>query len=71
VNGRKLAHVVLDEGGCIFTEFPGLNQPAALIGVAEKGMLNVQLSVDVSPTDAGHASMPPPQTASQHFGVGN
>lgn len=60
--GRKL-HVVLDEGGCIFTEFPGLNQPAALIGVAEKGMLNVQLSVEVSPTDAGHASMPPPQTA--------
>ncbi len=61
-HGRKL-HMVLDEGGCIFTEFPGLNQPAALIGVAEKGILNVQLSVDVSPTEAGHASMPPPQTA--------
>ena len=61
-NGRKL-HTVLDEGGCIFTEFPGLNLPAALIGVAEKGMLNVQLSVEVSPTEAGHASMPPPQTA--------
>lgn len=61
-NGRRL-HMVLDEGGCIFTEFPNLNQPAALIGVAEKGMLNVQLSVDVSPTEAGHASMPPPQTA--------
>ena len=61
-NGRKL-HTVLDEGGCIFTEFPGLDRPAALIGVAEKGMLNVQLNVDVSPTEAGHASMPPPQTA--------
>jgi hypothetical protein len=34
--GRKL-QMVLDEGGCIFTEFPGLNQPAALVGVAEKG----------------------------------
>ncbi len=61
-NGRKL-HMILDEGGCIFTEFPGLNQPAALIGVAEKGMLNIELSVEVSPTEAGHASMPPPQTA--------
>ena len=61
-HGRKL-HMVLDEGGCIFTEFPGLNRPAALIGVAEKGMLNIQLSVDVSPTEVGHASMPPPQTA--------
>lgn len=60
--GRKL-HMVLDEGGCVFTEFPGLNQPAALIGVAEKGMLSVQLSVEVSPTEIGHASMPPPQTA--------
>jgi len=60
--GRKL-HMVLDEGGCVFTEFPGLSQPAALIGVAEKGMLNVQLSVEVSLTEIGHASMPPPQTA--------
>lgn len=61
-HGRKL-HMVLDEGGCIFTEFPGLTQPAALIGVAEKGLVNVQLSVEVSPTEAGHASMPPRQTA--------
>lgn len=61
-HGRKL-HMVLDEGGCIFTEFPGLDRPAALIGVAEKGMLNVHLSVEVSPTEAGHASMPPSQTA--------
>jgi len=61
-HNRRL-HTVLDEGGCIFTGFPGLDRPAALIGVAEKGMLNVQLSVDVSPTEAGHASMPPAQTA--------
>ncbi len=61
-HNRRL-DMVLDEGGCIFTEFPGLGQPAALIGVAEKGMLNVQLSVEVSPTETGHASMPPPQTA--------
>jgi len=61
-HGIKL-HMVLDEGGCIFTEFPGLDRPAALIGVAEKGTLNVQLSVEVSSTETGHASMPPPQTA--------
>jgi carboxypeptidase PM20D1 len=60
--GRKL-QMVLDEGGFIFTEFPGLNQPAALIGVAEKGMLNVQLSVEVAPTEVGHSSIPPSQTA--------
>lgn len=61
-HGRPL-HTVLDEGGCIFTEFPDLDRPAALIGVAEKGMVNVQLSVAVSPSETGHASMPPPQTA--------
>lgn len=60
---RRKLQMVLDEGGCIFTDFPGLNQPAALIGVAEKGMLNVQLKVELSPTELGHASMPPPHTA--------
>ena len=61
-HNRRL-HTVLDEGGCIFTEFPGLDRPVALIGIAEKGMLNVQLSVEVSSKETGHASMPPPQTA--------
>ncbi len=60
--GRRL-YTVLDEGGCIFTDFPGLGRPAALIGVAEKGSLNVRLSVEVSPTEVGHASMPPSQTS--------
>lgn len=61
-HGRRLT-MILDEGGCIFTEFPGLNRPAALVGVAEKGMLNVTLSVDVAVDQVGHASMPPPKTA--------
>lgn len=60
---RMRLHVILDEGGCIFTEFPGLNRPAALIGVAEKGYLNIELTVEVDASKVGHASMPPPETA--------
>lgn len=60
--GRRL-HCILDEGGCIFTEFPGLSRPAALIGVAEKGVLVVELSVVLAADRVGHASMPPGETA--------
>ena len=49
---------VLDEGGGIFNDFEGLNQPAAFIGIGEKGFVTVELSVEV--TEAGHSSMPPP-----------
>lgn len=51
----------LDEGSVI-TEgiVPGLKQPAALIGIAEKGYASLELST-VSP--GGHSSMPPPDTA--------
>lgn len=61
-NGRRL-HMVLDEGGCIYKDFPGMNRPTALVGIAEKGVLNILLSVDVAAQEVGHASMPPPQTA--------
>ncbi|MDB5901013.1 MAG: hypothetical protein JWP41_4615 [Ramlibacter sp.] len=49
---------VIDEG-LVLTEgvIPGLTAPAALIGVAEKGYVTVQLKVTTAP---GHASMPPP-----------
>jgi carboxypeptidase PM20D1 len=60
--GRRL-HCILDEGGCIFTEFPGLSRPAALIGVAEKGVLVVELSVVLAADRVGHASMPPGETS--------
>ncbi|MDM0047179.1 M20 family peptidase [Variovorax dokdonensis] len=48
---------VLDEG-LLVTEgvLPGLNQPAALVGVAEKGYASFKLSVEATP---GHSSMPP------------
>jgi carboxypeptidase PM20D1 len=48
---------VLDEGLLVLDGIlPGLSKPAALIGVAEKGYLSVQLSVSATP---GHSSMPP------------
>ena len=48
---------VVDEG-LLITEgiMPGLAQPAALIGVAEKGYLSVVLKMSATP---GHSSMPP------------
>jgi carboxypeptidase PM20D1 len=52
---------VLDEGGVIVNgALPGLNEPLALVAVAEKGYATIRLSVDVEP---GHSSMPPAETA--------
>ena len=49
---------VIDEG-LLITEgiMPGLNKPAALVGIAEKGYLSVAMKVPATP---GHSSMPPP-----------
>jgi len=48
---------VIDEG-LLITEgvLPGLKPPAAIIGVAEKGSVSLELSVAVPP---GHSSIPP------------
>jgi carboxypeptidase PM20D1 len=58
--GVKLDYV-LDEGLTI-TEgmVPNISKPVALIGIAEKGCLSVELVVE---SEAGHPSMPPQQTA--------
>ncbi|GAC16988.1 M20 family peptidase [Paraglaciecola arctica] len=52
---------VLDEGGVI-TEgiIPGATQPLALVGVAEKGIVNFRLTVK---GEGGHSSQPPAHTA--------
>lgn len=52
---------VLDEGGSIVQgSVPGVKGPVALVGIAEKGFLTVELNVTATP---GHSSMPPRQTA--------
>ena len=53
--------MVLDEGGAIVERIVvGFEQPIAMIGIAEKGFMNVRLSVN---SEGGHSSMPPNHTA--------
>ena len=52
---------VLDEGGIVGEGLMrGVDRPVAIIGVAEKGYVNLRLRVDAP---GGHSSQPPPQTA--------
>lgn len=58
--GVRLEYV-LDEGGAITTGLvSGISGPVALVGIAEKGYLSLELTVHA---EGGHSSMPPPQTA--------
>jgi carboxypeptidase PM20D1 len=53
--------MVLDEGGFYARDLmPGLAVPAALVGIAEKGYLSLEL---VATGEAGHSSRPPKRTA--------
>ena len=52
---------VLDEGGALATGLiTGVAAPVALIGIAEKGYVTVELTAQA---EGGHSSMPPPATA--------
>lgn len=73
VNGPGAAHIVdwfaaqgivpemvLDEGGAVVQGvFPGLERPCGLIGIAEKGFLNVRYEAS---SNGGHASAPKPHS---------
>lgn len=53
--------MVLDEGGVIGSGIlPGIVEPVALVGIAEKGFVTIELRTSVP---SGHSSLPPLQSA--------
>lgn len=64
--GRDGLAYILDEGMTIVLppSLPGIDRPLALIGVSEKGFVNMVLNATMAP---GHSSMPTGHTAIGHL----
>jgi carboxypeptidase PM20D1 len=62
LDSRKIElDYVLDEGGNITNGIiPGVSQSVALVGIAEKGYLSLELTAE---SPGGHSSIPPPDAA--------